>query len=105
MEHEILIGNIIGNECVLTAEELARACCAEVSWIAELIDMGILAQQGEDQSGWRFCAADLTSARRAARLQRAFEANTEAVAVMLDLMTEIKRLRDRLKRMGLDPDE
>lgn len=105
MEHEILTGNIIGNECVLTAEELARACRAEVSWIAELIDVGILAQQGEDQSDWRFCAADLICARRAARLQRAFETNTDAVAVMLDLLAEIQRLRDRLKRAGLDPDE
>ena len=105
MEHEILTGNIIGNESVLTAEELARACRAEVSWIAELIDVGILAQQGKDQSDWRFCAMDFTCACRAARLQRAFEVSTEAVAVMLDLLTEIERLRDRLKREGLDADE
>jgi len=105
MEHEILTGSIIGNECVLTAEELARACRAKVSWIAELIDVGILAQQEEDQSSWRFCAADLTCARRAARLQRAFEASTDAVALMLDLLGEIDRLRERLRRAGLDADE
>ncbi|HEX6725836.1 MAG TPA: chaperone modulator CbpM [Nitrospira sp.] len=105
MEQEILTGSIIGNECVLTAEELARACRAEVSWIAELIEVGILEPQGEEQSGWRFCAADLTCARRAARLQRAFEANTDAVALMLNLLGEIDRLRERLRRAGLDADE
>lgn len=105
MEREILTGSIIGNECVLTAEELARACRAKVSWIAELIDVGILAEQGKDQSSWRFCAADLTCARRAARLQRAFEASTDAVALMLDLLGEIDRLHERLRRVGLDTDE
>jgi chaperone modulatory protein CbpM len=105
MEYEILTGNIIGDEGVLTTEELARACRAEVSWIAELIDVGILAQEGEDPSRWRFCAGDLTCARRAARLQQAFAVNTDALAVMLDLLTEIERLRDRLKRAGLDSEE
>lgn len=104
-EQDLLTGSVIGDKCVLTTEELARACRAEVSWIVELIEVGILAQYGEDQSGWRFCAADLTCARRAARLQRAFGASTEAVAVMLDLLGEIERLRARLKRAGLDADE
>jgi chaperone modulatory protein CbpM len=105
MENEILTGSVIGNECVLTAEELARACRAEVSWIAELIEVGILEPQGEELSGWRFCAADLTCARRAARLQRAFAASTEAVALMLNLLGEIDRLHERLRRAGLDADE
>lgn len=105
MDDDMLTGSIIGNEYVLTAEELARACRTEMSWIVELIDVGILEPQGEEQSGWRFCAMDLTCARRAARLQRAFGASTEAVAVMLDLLAEIERLRGRLKRAGVDPNE
>ena len=105
MENEILTGWVIGDEGVLTTEELARACRAEVSWIAELIEVGILEPEGEEQTGWRFCATDLTFARRAARLQQAFAVSTEAVAVMLDLLAEIERLRDRLKRAGLDPNE
>lgn len=105
MENEILTGGVIGDECVLTMEELARACRADVPWIAELIEVGILEPQGEEQSGWRFCAMDLICARRVARLQRAFGASMEAVAVMVDLLAEIERLRDRLKRAGLDADE
>lgn len=105
MEKEILTGWVIGDEDVLTAEELARACRAEVSWIAELIAVGVLEPKGKEQSGWRFCATDLTCSRRAARLQQDFSVSTEAVAVMLDLLTEIERLRDRLKRAGLDPNE
>lgn len=105
MENEILTGWVIGDEGVLTAEELARACRADVSWIAELTEVGVLDPEGEEQSGWRFGATDLTVARRAARLQQDFSVSTEAVAVMLDLLAEIERLRDRLKRAGLDPNE
>ena len=66
--------------------------------------MGVLEPQGRDISGWRFRAADLTCARRVARLQRDFEASLDAAAVMLDLLDQIERLRARLKRAGLDVD-
>jgi chaperone modulatory protein CbpM len=38
------------------------------------------------------------------RLQRDFEATLPSVAVMLDLLDEIDRLRARLRRAGLEPD-
>ncbi|MCP9439826.1 MAG: chaperone modulator CbpM [Nitrospira sp.] len=104
MNDDVLMGSLVGQEEVLTVEELARACHAEVRWVAELIEVGILAQRGHDQASWRFCAADLVCARRAARLQRDFEASIETVAVMLDLLNEIDRLRGRLRRAGLDAD-
>ncbi|MCP9452206.1 MAG: chaperone modulator CbpM [Nitrospira sp.] len=104
MEDDVLTGSIVGYEDVLTVEEFARACHAEVRWVAELVEVGILAKRGHDQAAWRFCAADLACARRAARLQRDFEASIETVAVMLDLLNEIDRLRERLRRAGLDAD-
>jgi chaperone modulatory protein CbpM len=104
-EQELLTGNVIGDEAVLSIEELARACSAEVQWIVELVAVGLLEPQGTEISRWRFRAADLICARRVARLQRDFGASTEAVAVMLDLLAEIERLRACLKRVGLDVDE
>jgi chaperone modulatory protein CbpM len=104
-EQDLLTGSVIGDEGVLALEELARACGAEAKWIIELVAVGVLEPQGTDFSCWRFRAADLTCARRVARLQRDFEASLDAAAVMLDLLAEIERLRDRLKREGLDADE
>jgi chaperone modulatory protein CbpM len=105
MESDILTGSVIGDEGVLALEELARACGAEAKWIIELVAVGVLEPQGTDISRWRFRAADLTCARRVARLQRDFEASLDAAAVMLDLLDQIERLRARLKRAGLDPNE
>jgi chaperone modulatory protein CbpM len=102
MENEILTGSVVGDEGVLALEELARACGAEAEWIVELVAVGVLEPQGTENSRWRFRAADLTCARRVARLQRDFGATIEAAAVMIDLLYQIDQLRARLKRAGLD---
>ena len=39
--------------------------------------------------------------RRIRRLQRDFKANLQSVAVMLDLIDEVERLRAALQRAGL----
>ena len=103
-EQDLLIGSVIGDEGVLSIEELARACGAEAQWIIELVAVGVLAPQGTETSHWRFRAADLTCARRVARLQRDFDASLDAAAVMLDLLDQIEQLRARLKQTGLDVD-
>jgi len=103
-EQDILTGSVIGDEGVLSIEELARACRAEAQWVIELVAVGVLEPQGTETSRWRFRAADLTCARRVARLQRDFDASLDAAAVMLDLLDQIEQLRARLKRAGLDVD-
>lgn len=103
-EQDLLIGSVIGDEGVLSIEELARACGAEAQWVIELVAVGVLESQGTETSRWRFRAADLTSARRVSRLQRDFGATIEAAAVMIDLLHQIEQLRARLKRAGLDVD-
>lgn len=104
MESDILTGSVIGDEAVLSLEDFARACPAEVSWIAELVALDVLSPEGVERLNWRFRATDLTCARRVARLQRDFDASFDAAAVMLDLLDQIEQLRARLKRAGLDVD-
>ena len=104
MENELLTGSVVGDEGVLALEELARACGAEAEWIIELVAVGVLEPQGRETREWRFRAADLTCARRVARLQRDFGATIEAAAVMIDLLHQIDQLHARLKRAGLDVD-
>jgi hypothetical protein len=65
-----LTGSVIGDERVLSIEELARACGAEPQWVIELVAVGVLEPQGAEVSLWRFRAADLTCARRDARSAR-----------------------------------
>jgi chaperone modulatory protein CbpM len=94
----------IGEQGVLSLEELAIACGTQAEWIVELVDLGVLSPQGRDRSSWRFGATDLGRARRLLRLCHDFEANLGAAAVILDLLEETERLRARLRRAGLEVD-
>lgn len=94
----------VGDHGVLSVEELALACGADLDWIAELVDMGVLSPEGAGRSAWRFGASDLGRARKLLRLIRDFEVNLEAAAVILDLLEETERLRARLRRAGVPVD-
>ncbi len=104
MDSEIYTGILVGEHDALSLQEMVEACRAETRWVVELVEVGVLSPQGEVEAEWRFGAADLLRARRLARLARDFGANTEAAAVILDLLDEIDRLRARLRRAGVEID-
>jgi len=95
------LGVWIGDQGVLSLDELALACGMDAEWVAELVDIGVLMPEGSGRSGWRFAAADLARARKLMRLSRAFDTNLEVAAVILDLLEETDRLRARLRQAGL----
>jgi chaperone modulatory protein CbpM len=85
---------LIGVDEHLSAEQLARICGVQIQWVAELAQVGILTvRSDEPMHAWRLGSADLSRARAVQRLQREFEANLDAAALILDLQDEIRRLR------------
>jgi chaperone modulatory protein CbpM len=95
----IAFGIWLEDDQALDLEGFATACGLEVDDVCKLVDEGLL-QPTVDRPVWRFGGEALARARRIRRLQRDFEANLQSVAVMLDLMDEIERLRARLRRAG-----
>lgn len=93
----VLSGACLGEQEWLELEEFARACSVEAAFVRELVDEGLL----HVPSPWRFGGEELSRVRRICRLQRDFEANLQSVAVMLDLLDEIERLRAELLRAGI----
>lgn len=81
----------------LTLEQMAWACGSEPAWIQWLVEEAVLAPAGDTPADWRFGADDLARARRAWRLQHELGANLEVLALMLDMLDEIGRLRARLR--------
>ena len=49
---------------------------------------------------WRFHSLDLRRAREARRLERDFDAGLDAVALILDLSQEVRRLKAQLRALG-----
>ena len=98
----ITVGVCLTDEHALEIEAFAAACGAEVEFVRLLVDEGLVRPVVE-QPVWRFGGDELARVRRIRRLQRDFEANLQSVAVMLDLIDEVERLRAQLKRAGIAP--
>jgi chaperone modulatory protein CbpM len=98
---KILTGVLL-DEAALTVEELARACAVEPDWVVQRVQTGILLDGAERDTGWRFTSVDLVRARRLREIERAFDANEELAALVVDLSDEVRRLKTRLHTAGLE---
>lgn len=93
----IAAGVCLTAEHALELEAFAAACGIEAEFVRLLVDEGLV-QPAALQPTWRFGGEELARVRRICRLQRDFEANLQSVAVMLDLIDEVDRLRAQLRR-------
>ena len=96
----VVSGVCLGEEGWLELGEFALACGVEEAFVRVLVEEGLI-QPPVAASPWRFGGDELSRVRRIRRLQRDFEANLQSVAVMLDLIDEVERLRGALHRAGL----
>lgn len=95
----VLAGQLMDDDAVLSLDELCRLCDAPADWIREMVEEGILDPQTGPGADWFFTGACLYRARVVTRLQRDLGVNLSGAAVALELIEEIRRLRARL-----DPD-
>jgi chaperone modulatory protein CbpM len=97
-EPALLIGTVIDESVYFGVDEFCRLCAVERQHIVEFVAEGVLVTSpGEDVAHWRFDGGALRRARLALRLERDLELNVAGVALALDLMEEIDRLRQELK--------
>ena len=89
----------------LAAHELAHACGAEIEWVVQLVEVGIVAlpTPSPRPDDWRFQSGDLQQALAARRLERDFGVGLDAAALILDLQREVRRLKAVLHAQGLSP--
>ena len=93
----VLSGPCLGEQEWLALEDFAHACGLPAVAVREFIAEGLLTPARPEQFG----SEELARVRRIRRLQRDFEANLQSVAVMLDLLDEVQRLRGALLRAGI----
>ena len=77
----------------LTLVELCRAVPAREDEVRAWIEEGVLSPDERVGGEWRFAAATLRRTRLAARLARDFEIDAPAIALVLELLDEIERLK------------
>lgn len=95
---EILSGQIVDEGTEMTLAEVCRACGLDAEQVLELVEHGIAEPSGRQPSGWRFGGLSLRRIRCAQRLQRDLGVNMAGAALALDLIEELERMRQRLRR-------
>lgn len=91
---------IVDEHMQLDLQKFAQTCGQSPEWILQLLDFDILPTRAHPQHGTaslHFSGADIARARRAYRLQRDFEASLSAVAMMMELIDEVQRLRQQTR--------
>jgi chaperone modulatory protein CbpM len=98
--HDVLTGDIL-DEVTLNIEQLAQACAVNTEWVITRVNAGLLTCSVIESNTWYFVSADLARARKLASIERDFDANEEIAALVVDLMEEVERLRNKLKTAGI----
>jgi chaperone modulatory protein CbpM len=98
--HDVLTGDIL-DEKMLSLDEIAQACSVKKDWVIHRVEAGLLTCTIQESTTWHFVSADLARARQLAAIERDFDANEELAALVVDLMEEVNRLKNKLKTAGL----
>jgi chaperone modulatory protein CbpM len=91
-----LQGTLFDDSAVLSLEDLSKMCAVDEQHIVQYVEEGVLNVVGV-RTEWHFSGAALRRARIALRLERDLELNLAGVALAVDLLEELERLRRQLE--------
>ena len=93
-----MTGVVLDELLELTVDELCRSCSVRRETILSMVEEGILTPMSGSGVAWHFTGVSVKRAIKATKLQRDLDLNLPGVALALDLIEEIERLRERLQR-------
>ena len=94
-------GSIVEDDIHMSIVEISQATRAPAELIMSWVSEGVLSPAGSSPEDWRFSKDSLRRAKTAAHLTHDLELNTPGVALALDLLDEIARLRNQLLRENI----
>lgn len=89
---EILVGQVLDENDLVTLADLCRSCTVETQTITTLVAEGILDPMGRDVEHWRFTLGSLRRVKTVIHLQRDLGINLAGAALALDLLDRIAEL-------------
>lgn len=103
-EVDTVSGIILEASASLSVDQLQQACAVELAFVVELVEEGVLELQAADANvaqtqppeNWCFSVECVQRLRTARRLQQDLEINTAGVAVILDLLDQVRALERKL---------
>ena len=99
MDRTILVGEIVDDTQVHSLLQLCAICGVQAERVQELVSFGILEPAGDQPAVWAFSASAVHRAKKALRLHRDLGVDHQGLALALELLDEIDRLRGVVARL------
>ncbi len=87
----------MNEHCEVTLAELASLSGLPDAMLVELVECGALSPLDPDAVHWNFSAHCVVTMRKAGRLRKDFELDTNALAVALSFLERIRELEEQLR--------
>jgi chaperone modulatory protein CbpM len=97
---EVLQSEVIETRRELSLSDLCQVCTVTSERVVQLVDEGLVEPVGREPTEWRFSGRSVRRVVVAERLSRDLRLNPAGAALVLDLLDELKQLRQRLSRLG-----
>ena len=95
---KVISGEILEEQGSLTLIEICQNCQTPEETIINLIEYGVISPlAGTRKNDWHFHQSALVRADKALRLKRDLNINNAGIALVLELMDEIKCLKTQLR--------
>lgn len=97
-----ITGEILDERADYTLRQVCEVCGVRAEIIWDMVSEGIAEPSGESAVDWHFSGVDIVRIRTAVRLQRDLQVNLPGAAMVLDLLEELRELREKVRAGPLD---
>lgn len=88
---------ILDSSITYSVREVCERCGVQTEFVTELVAHGVITPlETKVEKDWRFDTRALTRLRRAHRLQQDLNINTPGLALSLELLDDLKQLRQQV---------
>ena len=95
----VMQSEIIETRLEMSLSDLCKVCSVTSERVVQLVDEGLVEPVGHEPCEWRFSGLSVRRVVVAERLSRDLRLNAAGAALVLDLLEEVKQLRQRLIRL------
>jgi chaperone modulatory protein CbpM len=99
IRNDVLQSEIIETRREMSLSDLCQVCTVSSERVVQLVDEGLVEPVGREPAEWRFSGRSIRRVVVAERLSRDLRLNAAGAALVLDLLDEVKQLRQRLIRL------
>ena len=103
--NNVLQCEVIETRIEMSLSDLCEVCTVSSERVVQLVGEGLVEPLGREPAEWRFSGQSVRRVVVAERLSRDLRLNAAGAALVLDLLDEVTKLRQRLTRLEENDDE